>query len=142
MQLEAARLLLGYEGSPADDTAGEVAAAERVYARLFDCLAPIIGPAGVLALFLRSAKLARADHPDLDAGLGAFREGTSKSALDAGAKLFRSLSSLDPSPAAAASASVYAKFLGLLATLIGERLVDQLLSKAFPELGAASQESE
>jgi hypothetical protein len=142
VHLEAARLLLGHEGSPANDTAGEVAAAERVYVRLFDCLAPIIGPAGVLALFLRSAKLARADHPDLGVNLGAFGDATSKSALDGGTEFFRSLSSLDPSLVAAASASVYARFIGLLSTLIGERLVDQILNKAFPELAAASQESE
>jgi hypothetical protein len=136
--LEAAKRLLAYEGSPADDTSGEIAAAERVYARLFDCLAPIIGPAGVLALFLRSAKLAQADLPDL----GAFREVTSKPALGGGIELFRSLSSLDPSQVAAASASVYAKFLGLLTTLIGERLVARILDEAFTELAATSQERE
>ena len=132
MHLDAAKRLLAHEGSPADDRSGEIAAAERVYARLFDCLAPIIGPAGVLALFLRSAKLAQADHPDL----GAFREVTSESALAGGIELFRSLSALDPALVAAATASVYARFLGLLTTLIGERLVAQILNKAFPELAA------
>jgi hypothetical protein len=136
--LEAAKSLLAHEGSPADDTSGEIAAAERVYARLFDCLAPIIGPAGVLALFLRSAKLAQADHPEL----GALREVTTSAAPDSGIELFRSLSALDPSLVAAASASVYARFLGLLTTLIGERLAAQILDRSFPELAATPEESE
>ena len=138
MHPESAKRLLGHEGSPADDTPGEIAAAERVYTRLFDCLAPIIGSDGVSALFLRSAKLAQAEHPDL----GAFREAMSKPALAGGIELFRSLSSLDRSVVAAASASVYAKFLGLLTTLIGERLVAQIVNKAFPQLAATPQESE
>jgi len=138
MHLETAKLFLERESLAADTALGKIAAAEQVYAAIFDCLAPIIGGAGVEALFLRSIKLASGQHPSL----GALRQAEPKDPTRNGAASLRALGSLDPILVGEATASVYSKFLDLLATLIGERLVTQVLITAFPQLSETQQEND
>jgi len=64
-QVEKARRLLASEGAPWSSSEECAAAAWRVYEKLNARLAPLLGSAGVQALFVRSAKLAQTDFASL-----------------------------------------------------------------------------
>jgi hypothetical protein len=107
--------------SDADDCA---AAAGRVYEKLHAHLAPLVGVAGVRALFARSAKLAAGEFV-LPADAVAFEDST---------KLRASLGALDPVVAAATAEALFATFFALITTFIGERLTLQALRAAWPTI--------
>src|SRR5690348_17334911 len=85
-QVERARTLLASEGGSAGDAEACAAAAGRVYDKLDAHLAPLVGRAGVQALFARSAKLAQV-------GLSPLAEVAD--AADGSAKLAAHLQSLE-----------------------------------------------
>jgi hypothetical protein len=101
-------------------------AAGRVYEKLHEHLAPLVGVAGVRALFVRSAKLAKGEFV-FPADTVAFEDST---------KLRACLETLDPVLAAATAEALFATFFALITTFIGERLTLQALRAAWPTIEA------
>ena len=64
-QVERAKRLLAHEGDSGRSSAECAAAAWRLYEKLNARLAPLLGSAGVQALFIRSAKLAQTEFGSL-----------------------------------------------------------------------------
>jgi hypothetical protein len=123
-QAERATHLLVSEGD-CRSTDGCAAAAGRVYDKLQARLAPLIGPAGVQALFMRSAKLAQPALASL-ADVAA--------SLESSTEVRAWLKSLEPAAAIEAAAVLFGTFLELVTTFIGERLTVQVLRSAWPEI--------
>jgi hypothetical protein len=123
-QVERARTLLASEGGSAGDAEACAAAAGRVYDKLHAHLAPLLGRAGVQALFARSAKLAQTEHGFL-ADVAAAEDST---------KLRAHLQSLVPAVAIETAAALFGTFLDLLTTFIGDRLTVQVLRGAWPAI--------
>ena len=123
-QVEKAKRLLTSEGAPWSSSEECAAAAWRVYEKLNARLAPLLGLAGVQALFVRSAKLAQAEFPTL-------AEIASPEGLT---RLGPCLQALAPTIAAEAAATLFGTFLELMTTFIGERLTILVLRSAWPEI--------
>jgi hypothetical protein len=128
-QLERAKLLLAAEGDSGAGAAACAAAAGRVYDKLAAQLAPLLGLAGVEALFVRSSKLARAELAVL-ADLVPAIEGSTERA----AGLRAHLRGLEPSAAGEAAVVLFGSFLDLVITFIGDRLTIQILRGAWPAI--------
>jgi len=94
------------------------------YEKLHLELAPLVGSAGVQALFARSATLTLADFP----GIGG------RAALESSTKLREALRTLPPSVTEATAAALFAAFLALITTFIGERLTTEVLRRAWPKI--------
>jgi hypothetical protein len=126
--------------SAAFSTAAECAAAVgHVNQRLHHRLAPLIGVTGMRALFARSVKATCVEHPALLA-LRSSEFGDNANMAD---PLVELLSKLEYGLARATATALYANFIGLTSTLIGEHLVLLVLQRAFPKLDVtAKQESE
>jgi hypothetical protein len=122
------------------NTAAECASAvSNVNQRLHHRLAPLIGVAGMRALFARSVKLTCLQHP----ALLALRSSEFGDNAGIAEPLVELLGKLEYGVARAAATALYANFIGLTSTLIGDRLVSLVLQRAFPKLDAtAKQESE
>lgn len=122
-ELERARRLLAQEGAGA---AGDnvAAAAGQVYDKLHAHLAPLLGGMGVQALFVRSAKLT----PGKLAGLAEV------SVLEGSARLREHLQRQGSVVDAESAAALFGTFLSLLTTFVGERLVTQVLRRAWPTI--------
>jgi hypothetical protein len=127
---EAAKRLLARETATGVPAGAPAAAAGRVHRCLFESLAPIVGDAGVRALLARSARLNRATHPALADVLAVTEPPAPHDQV--AQDLVASLSKLDPVAASAAGTALYATFLGLLASFIGDALVSRLVEGAFP----------
>lgn len=124
-QAERARHLLATEGY-SDGSADECAAAAgRVYEKLGEQLAPLIGPAGVQALFQRSSMLAQVECAALVEIAGA---------VEISAKLRSCFLALAPAAATEAATLLFGTFLDLLVTFIGDRLTVQVLRGAWPAI--------
>ena len=115
-------------GGRADDFG---AGAVRVYDRLAGRLEPLIGVAGMRALLARSAKLTKSEFPCFGALATSDITGPP---TPAGETLRASFGELDPAATPAAAAALYGTLFGLLTSLIGERLVWQVLRSAFPAI--------
>lgn len=115
-------------GASAEDHA---AAAARVYEKLFNRLAPLIGAAGVQALFARSVKVSRVKFPCLARlpAVGGSADGNAEVR-----QLARCLSTLEPETASAVAIGLYANLIALLTTFIGAGLVSKVLDSAFPSI--------
>jgi hypothetical protein len=108
-------------------------AVARVYDKLNERLTPLLGSAGVQALFLRSGALVR----------GQFTALADLSALESSTQLRESLRTPDPAVAANVAEALFGSFLALIATFIGERLTTQALRSAWPTIEEpALQENE
>lgn len=123
-QVENARRLLASEGAPWSSSEECAAAAWRVYEKLNARLAPLLGAAGVQALFVRSAKLAQADFASL--AEVATPEGLTR--------LGWCLQGLELAIAAEAAEALFGTFLELIASFIGERLTILVLRSAWPAI--------
>ena len=121
--MERAKRLLASEGDSgrADECA---AAAWRAYEKLNARLAPLLGSAGVRALFARSAKLTRSEFLS-------FAEVATPEGLTT---LGGCLQALEPAVATEAAATLFGTFLDLITTFIGERLTDVVLRSAWPTI--------
>ena len=119
-----AKRLLAHEGASDGSSAECAVAAGRVYDKLNARLGPLLGVAGVRALFARSAKLAGRDLGVL-AGVEFFESSTTLSAF---------LHELEPAVAHKAAEALLGTFLSLITTFIGERLTHQVLRGAWPTL--------
>jgi hypothetical protein len=125
-QIERVQRLLAHEAT--QEGAGAPA---RVYDKLVAQLAPLVGAAGVQALFMRSAKLAQGEFADL----------AQASILEGAAALRERLAS--PGGVAEQSAlTLFATFLALVTEFIGERLTHQILRRAWPMLDDQVPETE
>ena len=115
-------------------TPHEVAAsAVRVYTRLLTCLSAIVGEAGGIGLFRRSLRLTEATYPFYSA----VRDATSDTLLSA---VGRCLQTQRAEVALEASVEQLAIYIELLATFIGQRLTEQLLREAWPDLRTSASE--
>lgn len=127
------------------DSAGELSAAAcavstaRVLDRLQERLAPLVGTAGMRALFARSVKVTHVEF----AALARVRTAMLDEKMNAVESLTETLDSLDAAAAWTAATALFANFIELTSSLIGERLVFVVLQRAFPNIDvAAKQESE
>jgi hypothetical protein len=127
--LDAATRLLTQEGAGAGSAEERAVAAGRLYEKLFARLAPLIGDAGVRALFTRSVKLARVEFPSLDE---ISPDPLGRDAPAPEQELVRCLGRLAPEAASEAATRVYATLIALMTTFIGERLVLRIIESAFP----------
>lgn len=114
--------------------AGAVA---QAWQRVDDCLRPIIGPAGVVALYQRSLHLRTAQHPWLsEAG------GQTGGVIDL-APLRAALARREAADAAAAGGDLLQTFVDLLAGMVGDALTERLLRPMWADLrGDAPGEDE
>lgn len=120
--MERARGLLAQEG--AAGSAVECATATgRVYDKLHAHLGPLVGPAGVQALLVRSVKLTQAEFPFLKVDV-----------LEGSTKLRECLQEQDPAVGAEAAAALLGTFFTLISNFIGERLMTQALRRAWPTI--------
>jgi hypothetical protein len=124
-QDERARRLLSAEGDSGASADECAAAAVRVHDKLAAQLVPLLGAAGVQALFARSAKLAGAER----ALLADLADG-----IDATTRLRAILQALEPAAARDAAAALFGTLLDLIVTFIGERLTVQALRGAWPAI--------
>lgn len=126
----AKRLL--HESTSAGEILGQGAAAGRVFGSLIQTLARIIGPAGTNALFIRALKLAKMQAPELEEVL--VRGEPSAGSQQGVATAVERLCQLDSAACKAAAIAWLAVVLDLLANLIGDPLLRQILQKAFPPI--------
>lgn len=129
-QRERAKRVLAYEAHSIDAAAPTAAA--RVYDKLHAHLQPLVGTAGVELLLVRSARLA-----------GGELEGLASAAMLHGAAALRArLATPKPEIGAESAISLFATFLNLISTFVGERLTLQLLRRAWPALDDSSTRGE
>ena len=130
-RLEWATRLLAHEGATGGE--GEPgAAAGLVYDKLSASLVPLLGAAGVDALFARSVVLVQGKS-------AIFGEA---SVLGGAPKLRASLRAQDPAIPPESAAALFGTFLALITTFIGDRLTAQVLRSAWPTFEhRASQET-
>lgn len=131
--LHSARRILAAEigemSAPGEVAAGAARACEKVSRRF----APLIGDAGVHALFARSLTLTGAEFPWLAA--------VPLTSPNASWAQLRACLALQPAETAReASASLLAALLGLLEKFIGHGLTARLLHDVWPEVYQASTE--
>lgn len=125
---ERARRLLAHEGAIGGNAEASATAAGRVYDKLIAQLGPVLGTAGVRALFERSAKLGRVESLGF-ADIAILESSTTL------ATFFRTL---DPAVTANATETLFGTFLSLVTTFIGERLTFQALRRAWPTIEATA----
>jgi hypothetical protein len=125
----AARRLLEHEAGGEQATADDLAAAAgRLLERLSQRLAQVIGPEGVEAILLRTVALRRVDFPVLDQGIVPGRNS------ERPGEAFRTrLQQLEPDVIKDVSIILVATFVGLLATVIGDRLAWSLVRDLWPD---------
>jgi hypothetical protein len=120
--LDAANRLLTYEGGPGGSADESAAAAERVYEKLRIHFVALVGAPGFQVLFARSASLTRRQFT-------AFGD---NAAVESSAKLRECLRAQEPDAVAAMAATLFAAFLSLLTTFIGEQLTTEVLRRTWP----------
>lgn len=136
--VELALRLLGHDNADGRSALDRATADGRVHALLAERLTPLIGAAGAQALLQRSVKLTRAEYPCFEGVVVALERGDPPST--AIMELAEGLSKLEPKAASEASAALLATVLGLLKSLIGERLVLQILRSTFRAIEARGGE--
>jgi hypothetical protein len=128
-QVEKAKRLLAMEATAGGDVEEHAASAGRVYDKLAAQLSPLLGAAGVQALFVRSANLARGQLAVLDGLVPAIEDAT-----EGATRLRACLQALEPAAAAEVAAILFGTFLDLVITFIGDRLTVQVLRGAWPAI--------
>jgi hypothetical protein len=119
--------VLARHTGPAEGAEAVAAAALRAYDDLARVSAPLIGQIGVDALTGRALHLAQRDYP----WLADTRE--PEQAEGPFTQVMVCLERQDPAVATEAAGAVFATFMGLLITFIGEPLTMRLLRKAWPD---------
>lgn len=123
-----ARWLLGHEAAEG----GHATPAARVYNKLLTQVTPLLGAAGAEMLFVRSAKLT---------GDG-FHVLANVPLLEGEPGLRATLHSADPAVATESATNLFATFLLLMTTFVGERLTAQVLRRAWPMIEARAGENQ
>lgn len=130
-QLELSRRLLAQEES--GETPPAVAVA-RAYQRLIRHLSPIVGTAGVQALFARSVKLSAVDHPCLSGLVGVVSKydvSRNHAPQTSPAEELRAYLQRQEALSSDSVEMLFAHFCALLAAFIGDRLTAQVLEEAW-----------
>ena len=125
--VELAQRLL--DASRVGATRGDAAA---FYATLSSRLAPLVGAAGFQAVFGRGLKTTRAEFAEVAEILAGIDAGYETPRCHA--HVLARLSDLAPARASEVATALFGEALALLAALIGDRLVWQVLRRAFPTL--------
>ena len=128
--------VLARRAGPAAGAEAIAAAADRAYDDLARVLATVIGDIGVDAITDRTLHLAKGEY----SRLVSTRE--PEDAVDTFAQIIDALKRQDPTVATEAAAAVFATFLGLLATFIGEPLAARLLRQAWPDAFSSANTEE
>jgi len=118
--------------------AGQIAVhATALWQGISEALAPVIGQAGIAALYQRSVFLTRGEYPCLQ-GAAALA-----AAPDEFSPLFTVLAAHSSEDAANAAAALVLTFRELLTHLIGDSLTERLLSSVWtsPSSGEAAQDT-
>lgn len=141
----ARRLLQSAQVSASASSAEELAAAAgRMYQALFQSFAPVLGAAGIRALFARSVKLTAADFPCLGkipiAAIAPIATRPADDYVKVVQHVIDGLSRLEPAIAAEVAIGLCATLLGLLTKLIGEPLVWQFIKHALPVTDRSGRE--
>ena len=121
------RRMLAREAGTGANAPAIAAAARRAYERLAEQLTPLIGDAGVAAIYARSLHLTERNVRGL-ASVRASAQGDAPFAL-----LQRSLEQQEPAVATEHAVAVLATACELLALFIGEGLTTRLLGQAWPD---------
>ncbi len=123
-QRELVAKLLAHERAAAND---ERVAASRVLEKAFAGLAPVVGDLGIIAIFARSAALAKMDCAPLATLVSA------ADSLDAlGTNIRNYFVTVDEAQVTESSVTLCAMFIALMSRLIGQPLTVQLLQRAWP----------
>jgi len=129
--------MTGQPGAEAADAAQAADLAVVTWRKIDDALWPIVGRAGMAALFKRSLYLARVDHPALTATIDV-------EIAPGDFELLREILARQSGAAAAIAVhtGLLKTFLGLLTSLIGSALTERLLRSARdnPSSGEAVQD--
>jgi len=125
-QLDLVTTLLKHERADASD---DRAAAPRVLDKMCAQLVPIIGDAGIVAVFVRSAVTAKAQCTALH-GLVV----TIDSVDAVGAKVRDHFATVKDTEVAECAVALCAAFVSLMSRLIGSSLTTQLIQRAWPEV--------
>jgi hypothetical protein len=133
---QAFRRMLAREAGTAADAPAIAAAARRSCERLAQHLTPLIGKAGVAAIYARSLHLAHRQFPWL-ASVGASDQGD-----EPFTRLQASLAPQEPGVATEAAVLVLATVGDLLVSFIGESLTAHFLRGAWPDDFAADSNEE
>jgi hypothetical protein len=120
-EMDAALRFLASERGTTGSAEERAAAAVRVYERIAERLDPLIGTAGVRALFARSMKLNAKEHRCFESRV--VDGEPPQVAMAPSARLLGCLRELEPEVASEAAAALFATLFGLLIAFIGERLV-------------------
>ena len=123
--------MLAHEGAASGAKDNAAAAAGRVYDKLHAHLTPLLGGIGVQSLFVRSAKLTP----------GEFGRLSQVSVLEGSAKVRDHLQAQGSVVDTESAAALFGTFLALLTTFIGERLVTQVLRRAWPTMEETPEET-
>ena len=124
------------------DSGGELSAAAcavsaaSVLDRLQQRLAPFLGAAGMRALFARAVKVTLMEFTVLTR----VRAATLDEKVNVGESLSEALNSLGSAVAWAAATALFANFLEVTSSLIGERLVLVVLQRAFGDISSVKDQ--
>ena len=133
--VEVAKRLLAQERGSVGGAKERAAAAVRVYVALFRALDPVIGAAGVGALFARSVRLASKEFPCLGEIL--MNAEPPDDSVQVAERLVGCFSKLEPAAGSEVATALYAVLLDVMAKFIGDRLVSQIVTTAFPTTSEA-----
>ena len=127
-----AESLMAHECARVD--ANERAAATRTMGKIFAELVPLMGSAGVLALYARSAVHASARCKALDGLVFA------SDSIDAAAEeLERHFAAIPAADVVEAGTTLASSFLAVVSTFIGDHLTLQVLQNAWPMIGLVKE---
>jgi hypothetical protein len=121
------RHMLARDAGAGASASAIAAASRRLCERVAEQLTPLIGDAGVAAIYTRSLHLTQRNIPGL-APVRASAQGDAPFAL-----LQRSLEQLEPGAATDAAVDLLATVSELLTSFIGQGLTTRLLSEAWPD---------
>ena len=121
------RRMLAREAGTAADAPAIAAASRRLCEHFARQLTPLIGDAGVAAIYARSLHLVQRDFPSLAPARG------SNQGDGPYVRLQQSLEHQQPAVASAAAVAVLTTVGDVLASFIGESLTTRLLREAWPD---------
>lgn len=133
--VEVAQRLLMVEALDRATAEGGARAVRSVRQKLHYRMVPLIGASGMRALFERSVRVTSAAFPVLADEPPVFVDDPTKTAEPVAERI----AGLEPRAAWAAATALFANFLGLTSTLIGERLVLLVLQRAFPMIDVTAK---
>jgi hypothetical protein len=135
--LESARRILEHEAQGADGVDARAEAAGRVHAKTYARVASLVGRTSARALFHRSVRLAAPDFPFLGE-----LDFSAERAESPAQQFVATVQRQSPEVVAASTVLVCATLLGLLTTLIGAALTQQLLRSAWPAVNMTDESPE